>query len=148
MATSNRPLDPIFRPHSVAVVGASRSRQSLGWAIVHNLVDFQFAGAIYPVNPKADAIHSLKCYPSLSAIPDPIDLAIVTVPQPLVAAIVDEGLTVGVGGFVVITAGFAEVGRSGSRGRSAAARPGARGGRAHDRPELHGRDQHRGGRRA
>lgn len=108
-----RPLDPIFRPRSVAVVGASRSRQSLGWAIVHNLVDFQFAGAIYPVNPKTDAIHSLKCYPSLSAVPDPIDLAIVTVPQPLVEGVIDEGLAAGVAGFVVITAGFAEVGPAG-----------------------------------
>jgi len=119
MADTTRPLDPIFRPRSVAVVGASRSRQSIGWAIVHNLVDFQFAGAIYPVNPKSDAIHSLKCYPSLSAVPDPIDLAIVTVPQPLVAAVVEEGLAVGVRGFVVITAGFAEVGGA---GRAAEAR--------------------------
>ncbi len=70
-----RPLDPIFRPRSVAVVGASRSRDSIGWLIVHNLLSAQFAGAIFPVNPKADAVHSLKCYPSLAAIPDPVDLA-------------------------------------------------------------------------
>ena len=93
-------LDPLFSPRSVAVVGASRSRDSIGWAIVHNLVQSQFAGAIYPVNPKAEAIHSLKCYPSLTAIPDPIDLALVVVPKPLVETTVDEGLARGVRGFV------------------------------------------------
>lgn len=106
-------LEPIFSPRSVAVVGASRSRDTIGWAIVHNLVVSQFAGAIYPVNPKATAIHSLKCYPSLSAIPDPIDLAMVVVPPPLVEAVVDEGLACGVRGFVVITAGFGETSEAG-----------------------------------
>jgi len=106
-------LDPIFSPRSVAVVGASRSRDSIGWAIVHNLVASQFAGAIYPVNPKAASVHSLKCYPSLSAIPDPIDLALVVVPKPFVEPVVDEGLAAGVRGFVVITAGFGETGAEG-----------------------------------
>ncbi len=112
-------LDPIFRPRTVAVVGVSRSTESLGRAIVHNLVAFGFQGAIYPVNPKASAVHSLKCYPSLAAIPDPIDLAVIVVPQPLVESVLDEGLAVGVRGFVVITAGFAE---TGEEGRAAEAR--------------------------
>ncbi len=116
-------LDPIFSPRSVAVVGASRSRDSIGWAIVHNLVQGQFAGAIYPVNPKAGSIHSLRCYPTLSAIPDPVDLALIVVPQPLVEATVDEGLACGVRGFVVITAGFGETGEA---GRQAEARLRAR----------------------
>jgi acetyl coenzyme A synthetase (ADP forming)-like protein len=106
-------LEPIFSPRSVAVVGASRSRDTIGWAIVHNLVESQFAGAIYPVNPKASSIHSLKCYPSLSAIPDPIDLAMIVVPPPFVEATVDEGLARGVRGFVVITAGFGETSAAG-----------------------------------
>ena len=114
-APAQRPLDPIFSPHSGAVVGASRSRDSIGWAIVHNLVESQFTGAIYPVNPKASSIHSLKCYASLSEIPDPIDLALVVVPPELVAAVVEEGLTLGVPGFVVITAGFGETGEEGRR---------------------------------
>ncbi|MEZ5312452.1 MAG: CoA-binding protein [Thermoanaerobaculia bacterium] len=75
-------FDALFRPSSVAVVGASRDRSSIGYSIVHNLVRGEFTGAIYPVNPKAKAIHSLRCYPSLAAIPDPIDLAVVTVPRP------------------------------------------------------------------
>src|SRR5690606_12818279 len=107
------PLDPIFSPRSVAVVGASRSRDSLGWAILHNLVTSEFAGAIYPVNPHARAIHSLRAYPSLAAIPDPVDLAMVVVPKAHVESVIDEGLAAGVGGFVVITAGFGEVSEEG-----------------------------------
>jgi acetyl coenzyme A synthetase (ADP forming)-like protein len=110
---NRRPLDPIFSPRSVAVVGASRSRDSLGWAILHNLVTSEFAGSIYPVNPHARAIHSLRCYPSLAAIPDPVDLVMVVVPKAHVEAVVDEGLAAGVGGFVVITAGFGEVSEAG-----------------------------------
>ena len=116
MSSSSRPphsLDPIFSPRSVAVVGASRSRDSLGWAVVHNLVRAEFQGAIYPVNPKAHAIHSLRCYPSVAEIPDPIDLAIVTVPRDLVQAVVEECLACGVRGLVVITAGFSETGEAG-----------------------------------
>jgi len=109
----SNPLDPIFTPRSVAVVGASRSRDSIGWAIIHNLVEGQFAGAIFPVNPKATSIHSLKCYPSLAAIPDPVDLVLVVVPQPLVERIVEEGLAIGARGFVVITAGFGETSAEG-----------------------------------
>jgi acetyl coenzyme A synthetase (ADP forming)-like protein len=112
-APAPRPLDPIFNPRAVAVVGASRSRDTIGWSIVHNLVAGEFAGAIFPVNPSATSVHSLKCYPSLAAVPDPIDLAIVVVPKGHVEAVVDEGLAAGVRGFVVITAGFGETGLDG-----------------------------------
>jgi acetyltransferase len=108
-------LDPIFAPRSVAVVGASRARDSIGWAIVRNLVDGQFAGTIFPVNPKATSIHSLKCYPTLAAIPDPVDLVMVVVPRGLVESIVDQGLAIGARGFVVITAGFGETSAEGRR---------------------------------
>src|SRR5512134_3623796 len=107
-APPSRPLDPIVNPRAVAVVGASRSRDTIGWSIVHNLVAGEFAGAIFPVNPSASSVHSLKCYPTLSAIPDPVDLAIVVVPRGHVEAVVDEGLAAGVRGFVVITSGFGE----------------------------------------
>lgn len=118
MPTAERParsLDPIFSPRTVAVIGASRSRESLGWALVHNLVRAEFQGAIYPVNPKAESIHSLKCYPTIAAVPDPIDLAVVTVPRDSVLGIVDQCLAKGVRGLVVITAGFSETGESGRR---------------------------------
>ncbi|KAB2956363.1 MAG: hypothetical protein F9K18_13225, partial [Thermoanaerobaculia bacterium] len=108
-----RPLDAIFNPRAIAVVGASRSRDTIGWSIVHNLVAGEFAGAIYPVNPSATSVHSLKCYPTLSAIPDSIDLAIVVVPKHHVEAVVDEGLATGARGFVVITSGFGETSAEG-----------------------------------
>jgi acetyl coenzyme A synthetase (ADP forming)-like protein len=75
----------------------------------------QFSGTIYPVNPKASSIHSLKAYPSIGAIPDPVDLAVIVVPRAIVPSVVDECLTKGVGGLVIVTAGFAETGEDGSK---------------------------------
>ena len=108
------PLDPIFSPRSIAVLGASRKRDSLGFKLLHNLVVNEFAGTLYPVNPKAQSIHSLKTYPRVADIPDPIDLAVVMVPKPLVLDLVDQCLDKGVRGLVVITAGFAETGAEGA----------------------------------
>src|SRR5262245_12268374 len=72
-------LDALFRPRSVAVVGASRQPSSIGREIIANLLDFEFTGTVFPVNPKASVIHSMKCYPSVTAIPDPVDLAVIVV---------------------------------------------------------------------
>lgn len=107
-------LDPIFSPRSVAVIGASQRRDSLGYALVHNLLMNEFAGTIYPVNPKSAVIHSLRCYPSVGSIPDPVDLAVILVPRAVVAGVVEECLEKGVRGLVVITAGFREVGPEGA----------------------------------
>jgi acetyl coenzyme A synthetase (ADP forming)-like protein len=110
----SRPLDVVFSPRSIAVVGASRRRGSIGFSLLHNLIVNEFAGALYPVNPEATAIHSLKCYPSLAAIPDPVDLAVILVPKPLVQGLVEECIAKGVRGLVVITAGFSETGEEGA----------------------------------
>jgi len=109
-----RPLDPIFSPASIAVVGASRRRESLGFSLLHNLVGNEFTGAIYPVNPEAKALHSLKCYPTLQAIPDPIDLAVILVPRQLVQGMVEQCVAKGVKGLIVISAGFSEIGEEGA----------------------------------
>lgn len=114
-AVPSRPLDPIFSPRAIAVIGASRRRDSIGFALLHNLVANQFSGAIYPVNPGAAAIHSLKCYPAVGAIPDPVDLAVILVPRDKVRGAVEECLAKGVRGLVVITAGFSETGEDGAR---------------------------------
>lgn len=114
MNPDRRPLDAIFSPRSIAVIGASRRRDSLGFRLLHNLVTNEFSGAIFPVNPQAAAIHSLKCYPSMAAIPDEVDLAVIMVPRDRVQAAVDECLAKGVGGLVVITAGFSETGEEGA----------------------------------
>ena len=107
-------LNAIFSPRSVAVVGASRRRNSIGFALLHNLVMEEFDGTIYPVNPNATSIHSLKAYPSIEAIPDPVDLAVVAVPRDSVLRVVEECLAKGVLGLVVITAGFSETGSKGA----------------------------------
>lgn len=107
-------LDAIFAPRSIAVIGASRRRDSIGFALLHNLVANQFEGAIFPVNPHAHAIHSLRCYASIAEIPDPIDLAVVMVPRDAVQEVVEQCLARGVRGLVVITAGFGETGPEGA----------------------------------
>jgi acetyl coenzyme A synthetase (ADP forming)-like protein len=106
-------LDSILRPRSIAVIGASRHPNTIGYQIVDNLIRYGFNGPLYPVNPKAEVIHSIRAYPGVSAIPDPVDLAIVVVPRDLVLAAVEECGKKGVKGLVVITAGFAEVGGEG-----------------------------------
>jgi len=107
-------MDALFRPRSVAVVGASRKRNTIGREILRNLVDFGFEGPVYPVNPTADAVHSMRAYPSLDAVPGPVDLAIITVPRDLVPGVVEECGRKGVRGVVTITAGFREVGAEGA----------------------------------
>jgi len=105
--------DSILRPRSIAVIGASRHPNTIGYQILDNLIRYGFTGPLYPVNPKAEVIHSIRAYPSVSAIPDPVELAIVVVPKDLVLAAAEECGKKGVKGLVVITAGFAEVGGEG-----------------------------------
>jgi acetyl coenzyme A synthetase (ADP forming)-like protein len=109
------PLDPILKPRSVAVVGASRREGSIGREILHQLIEFDFHGKLFPVNPKADFIHSIKAFPTVSSIPDPLDLAIIVVPRGEVLGVVDDCGKKGVKGLVVITAGFSETGEEGKR---------------------------------
>jgi acetyltransferase len=107
-------LDRLFRPRAVAVIGASRREGSIGREVLRNLVDGGFAGKVFPVNPNTDVVHSIKCHPSLAAIPDPIDLAVIVVPKQLVAKAMRQCAQKGVGGVVVITAGFRETGEEGA----------------------------------
>jgi acetyl coenzyme A synthetase (ADP forming)-like protein len=107
------PLDCIFKPRSIAVVGASRHPGAIGRELMHNLIEYNFHGKVFPVNPKADYIHSIKAFPSVSAIPDPVDLAIIVVPRNEVLGVVDDCGKKGVKGLIVITAGFKETGAEG-----------------------------------
>ncbi len=106
-------LDPLFRPDSVAVIGASRNPGTIGYQVVDNLLRHGYRGVIYPVNPHARAIHSIQAYPSISAVPGKVDMAVVVVPKELVLQVVDACGRKGVGGVVVISAGFREVGGAG-----------------------------------
>jgi acetyl coenzyme A synthetase (ADP forming)-like protein len=106
-------LDPILRPRSIAVIGASRQPNTIGWQILDNLLRQGFTGPVYPVNPKAAAIHSIPAYASVGDIPGPVDLAVVVVPKEHVTAVARDCAEAGVKGLVVISAGFKEVGGDG-----------------------------------
>jgi len=106
-------LEAILKPQSIAVVGASRQPDTIGWQILDNLVRFGFHGPIFPVNPNATSIHSIKAYPSVGAIPDLVDLAIIVVRKQFVLDVAEQCGKKGIKGLVVITAGFAEVGGEG-----------------------------------
>src|SRR5512144_558316 len=84
-------LAPFFTPQGVAVIGASRDPGKLSYGILRNLVDPEhgYPGPIYPVNPKADEVLGLRCYPDIGAVPDPVELAVLVVPAGLVAGTVD-----------------------------------------------------------
>ena len=107
-------LDAIFRPRSVAVVGASKSADGLGRRILRNLLALEFTGRLYPVNPTAHSIGGIRAYPSVAAIDDEVDLAILVVPHERVLGVVEECAEKGVRGLVVITAGFKETGAEGA----------------------------------
>lgn len=115
MTSASDSLDALFRPSSVAVVGASRRPGTIGYQIVDNLISHGFTGVVYPVNPNANAVHSIPTVPSLLDIPGPVDLAIVVVPKETVPRVVEEAGRKGVPGLVVITAGFKESGPAGER---------------------------------
>ena len=108
--TSRRPLDPIFSPKSVAVVGATETLNSVGRTILENLIKGGFAGKIFPVNPKRSTVLGIQAYPSITAVPEKPDLAIIITPPATVPGIVKDCGTAGVKGVVIISAGFKEIG--------------------------------------
>lgn len=105
-------LDSIFSPRSIAVVGASSREGSVARAVMENLR--AFPGRVYPVNPRRADVCGLRAWPSLAAIGEPVDLAIIITPAPTVPGIVAEGVAAGVKGAVVISAGFKEIGAGGA----------------------------------
>lgn len=107
-------LNPIFYPRSIAVIGASHRPDSIGGRLFHNLLSGRFSGPIFPVNPRANYVHSVRAYPSVLDIPDPVDLAFIVVPAEAVIPVVKECAEKGVRGLVVITAGFSETGEAGA----------------------------------
>jgi acetyl coenzyme A synthetase (ADP forming)-like protein len=109
-----RTLDPLFHPRSIAVVGASRRRDAIGGAILHNLLEQSFQGPVYPVNPSATHVQAVPAYPSVEEIPGPVDLAVIVVPAAYVLEAVEACGRKGVKALVVISAGFKEVGGDGA----------------------------------
>ncbi len=107
------PLDAIFHPNTVAVVGAKDTIGSVGRTLLLNLQSGSFAGKVYPVNPKREEVLGLRCYPNIKAIPEKVDLAILVTPAKTIPALVKECLEAGVSGLIIISAGFKELGDDG-----------------------------------
>jgi acetyl coenzyme A synthetase (ADP forming)-like protein len=115
-------LNPFFNPNGVAVIGASRDPHKLGYGVVRNLVEYHYRGPIYPVNPVASEILDLRCYASITEVPDPVDLAVVVVPAPVVADMLDQCGKRGIKHAIVISGGFRETGPEGQAREEALAR--------------------------
>src|SRR6185369_5059833 len=108
------PLSKLFKPRSIAVIGASHQEHSIGAELVRNLLRGPFQGPVYPVNPKHDWVLGMKTWKAIGDIPGPVDLAVISVPKQLVLGAIDECGKKGVGAAVIITAGFKEVGGEGA----------------------------------
>jgi acetate---CoA ligase (ADP-forming) len=107
-------LAPFFEPQSVAVVGASRRRETVGGRIFRNVVEGEFTGVVYPVNLRGEPVAGFRGYRSVEEIPDPVDLAVIALPAGAVLEAAEQALRRGVHALVVISAGFAEVGSEGA----------------------------------
>jgi acetyltransferase len=107
------PFKKIFNPKSIAIIGASRAPEKVGYQILKNIIDSGYTGAIYPINPNAETILKLKCYPTLAKINREIDLTIIVTPAPLVSPLIAECAEHHIENAIIITAGFAESGPKG-----------------------------------
>jgi len=109
------PLTNMFRPESVAVVGASEDPSKWGFGVFNNITGGGFKGRVYPVNPNAETILGRRAYKSLRDIPERLDLAFIVIPAPFVVGAVREAIEMGVRSLIVITAGFGETGAEGKK---------------------------------
>ncbi|HNZ65154.1 MAG TPA: GNAT family N-acetyltransferase [Smithella sp.] len=114
-ATGRESLRDFFYPKSIAVIGASDVRGKLGYNVFWNLINHDFPGRLYPINPKKESIKGIKSYKSILDVPDPVDMAIVIVPAKAVEEAISECCAKGVKYVVVEAAGFAETGEEGKQ---------------------------------
>ena len=110
-----RSIRRLLEPRSVAVIGASRSRDKVGHVLVRNLVDGGFTGPVYAVNPAVEAVSGVRAYANVRDVPGPVDLAVIAVPAEAVIDVVLDCAAKSVRGLVVVSAGFAETGPDGRR---------------------------------
>jgi len=106
-------LDNFFNPKSIAIVGASEKKGKVGYEILRNIVEGDYKGKIFPINPKADTVQNIKAYPDVSSIGEVPDLVIIVVPAKIVPTIMEQCERVGTKSVIIITAGFKEVGKEG-----------------------------------
>jgi acetyltransferase len=113
LRTEGHPLDAIFKPQSVAVIGASDRAGSVGRAVLWSLVSSPFGGTVYPVSDKRASVLGIKAYPNIEQIPETVDLAVIVTPADSVPGVIGQCVAGGVRGAIVISAGFKEHGEHG-----------------------------------
>jgi acetyltransferase len=113
LRTQRRPLDALFSPRCVAVIGASERPGSVGRTLLWNLLRSPFGGTVYPVNPRRHSVLGVHCFASVAEVPEPVDLAVIATPAPGVPDVVAACVAAGVRAAIVISAGFREVGPEG-----------------------------------
>ncbi len=111
--SETHPLDTLFMPQSVAVIGASERQGSVGRSVLWNLLSSPFGGTVFPVNAKRPSVLGIKAYPSVKDLPDKVDLVVVTTPADTVPDLIAEAVEVGIPSAIVISAGFKEFGEHG-----------------------------------
>ena len=114
VATRRRPLDAIFAPENVAVIGASETPGSVGRTLLWNLVSNPFGGTVFPVNPNRDSVLGIEAYEQIGDVEADVDLAVIATPAPTVPGIVEACGEAGVEGLIIVSAGFREVGEEGA----------------------------------
>src|SRR5579863_2664226 len=113
MSSSSASLEPLFRPRSVAVIGASSDPKKISGRPLRYLLDRKFPGPVYAINSRQPEVQGVKTNPSMSAVKGPVDLAIVTVPAPGVVPAIQECAAQGVKSVLIFSSGFAEVDAAG-----------------------------------
>ena len=111
--SESHPLDPLFLPNNVAVIGASERAGSVGRSVLWNLLSSPFGGTVFPVNAKRSSVLGIKAYPSIKDLPDKVDLVVVTTPADSVPDLIAESVEMGIPAGIVISAGFKEFGEHG-----------------------------------
>src|SRR5271167_2149442 len=111
--TESHPLDPLFAPSSVAVIGATERVGSVGRSVLWNLLSSPFGGTVFPVNSKRPNVLGIKAYPKVSDLPDKVDLVVLTTPADTVPDLLAESVEMGIPAGIVISAGFKEHGEHG-----------------------------------
>jgi acetyltransferase len=110
---ANQPLSVFFSPKTVAVIGATETIGSMGRTVLWNLFTNPFGGTVFPVNPKRASVLGIKAYPSIAAVPEKVDLAVLATPPASVPGIIGECADAGVRGAIILSAGFKEIGPAG-----------------------------------
>ena len=106
-------LAPFFSPAGVAIIGASTNPRKLSYGILENLIMSEYDGKIFPVNPNAQDSHGIKFFADVSEVPDPVDLAVIVLPAPLIPGVLRDCGERGIKAAIIISGGFREVGGNG-----------------------------------